>query len=662
MTHESTPEYKLIKSLSSSFIFKLNVCFFEMEETNLLNESGEGDPKKDDSKPCLEDRPPKGPRQKSTWSYYPGGGRTFFGSFHRVRVEGRRGRSYWEWKAAEQLKNLGIYKDKPVEEGDSQESYESSSSRSKGHVTFAEPETTEHDAFDSSSGARLKPRASGAVRVMLPLDRQTNEDGQEEISSPVERVTIKSFSQPRLTPLLNRAKPPEEPPAPRSGTIPSAPPKEMVYADAAKRRAERSQLVLGHEHQSLDCQESSKYPSDNSSFDHGPAVSQGLTKAEVYSDGRDNYLRAQFYDKIYKDRENQSKQSTYTDHSESSLNSTHHDDNTLSSLTSLSSQKVEFEPDTKPLIKDKYPPLPSKPVLEKSTSVQLRQKPAGNQKKSGLPNDARKSGALVWVSQPGGGAKLEWIPTPGLATLRAVPASPNFSNVKGRIASQSELQRVGVASSTVPPKGIIKRGDEGGGGSGGESQKARAEDEARATSCDPRVGASGGAAPSSPLSNVQSKNVLSSAPGDTRPAGRTVSAPTGEAQNSAEDKIVTVAGRGQGHTVRIRVRPEVHAYLSTLPVISASIRGSEPPYGTTERRDSIHSANSSSGSGLTLGSGEGSIGYQEQDYQEVVDEYLLLKKAVDEHDPEAIRLLTAAEAAYHPGTNRMTNHFNYRVD
>ena len=72
------------------------------------------------------------------------------------------------------------------------------------------------------------------------------------------------------------------------------------------------------------------------------------------------------------------------------------------------------------------------------------------------------------------------------------------------------------------------------------------------------------------------------------------------------------------------------------------------------RRDS-DAQGSSSGSALTAGSeGEGSIGYHENEYEEVVDEYTLLRRAVDDHDPEAMQLLVQAEQALYPDYGHYT--------
>lgn len=138
------------------------------------------------------------------------------------------------------------------------------------------------------------------------------------------------------------------------------------------------------------------------------------------------------------------------------------------------------------------------------------------------------------------------------------------------------------------------------------------------------------------------KNGISSAP-ELRSEGRFA--------DGEEGTVLTVAGRQSGQVVRIRVRPEVHAYLTGLPTayVAASINAATA--SSSGRRGSHQDSQSSSGSALTGGSdggGEGSTGYHEHDYEEVVDEYTLLRRAVDEHDPDAMQLLAAAEAAINP--------------
>lgn len=232
----------------------------------------------------------------------------------------------------------------------------------------------------------------------------------------------------------------------------------------------------------------------------------------------------------------------------------------------------------------------------------------------------RESGALVWVTQPGGGAKLDWVATPNLSTLRSQPNTPGA--------------RVTRQGSDV---GIEHRPPDPGGGRQSVERMQSAE------------GAVGGGAPpvttcSPPIlkhtQSSESKNVHRSAPSNARLEGRSKS-------GEADGCVVAVPGRASGQIVRIRVRPEVHAYLAGLPVTSSP--------GLGDRRDSlrsVHSAHSSSASALTGCSesgGEGSAGYHDQDYSSVVDEYTLLQKAVVDHDPEAMRLLSAAEAAVDPG-------------
>uniref|UniRef100_A0A6A7FUC1 Otopetrin-2-like isoform X9 n=1 Tax=Hirondellea gigas TaxID=1518452 RepID=A0A6A7FUC1_9CRUS len=256
------------------------------------------------------------------------------------------------------------------------------------------------------------------------------------------------------------------------------------------------------------------------------------------------------------------------------------------------------------------PPTVSNPVNKKSVVIRPKDP---NHCRRGAERD---SGALVWISQPGGGAKLDWVPTPNLSTLRSLPNTPG-----ARITRQGS------------DAGVEHRPPDRGGGRASVERMPTSVNTAAiptpASTCSPPI-----------LKHTQSsdsKNVHRSAPGNARPEGRSN---TGE----ADDCVVAVPGRATGQIVRIRVRPEVHAYLAGLPVTSSPGLGGE-------RRDSIpsvHSTHSSSASALTGCSesgGEGSAGYHEQDYSSVVDEYALLQRAVVDHDAEALRLLSAAEAA-----------------
>ena len=341
--------------------------------------------------------------------------------------------------------------------------------------------------------------------------------------------------------------------------------------------------------------------------------------------------------------------------------------------------------------------------LPPNSSLGPNKKPGGAKGPAG-----RGSGSLVWVNQPGGGAKLEWVPTKKLSTLKTVPGSPTLGS-KGR-ASIQEPRNIGggvagVGSDQKYESDRDKNGGvEGGGGymgkgGGYDSREARADavtrvgvsDSARVDGgggCGSAVSAvhlldhsvtSGDSSSSLPAlvhhntsyqcypsPGVQSKNAFSSAPDSVRSEGRSalsdvdVNSPskgavkktgcikekrTTEEGAEEEGRVVTVAGKHVGQVVRIRVRPEVHAYLQNLPITSSHL----PQWDL--RRDSIHSGNSSSISAITGGSeggGEGSDGYQEDNYGEVVDEYSLLRRAVDDHDPQALQLLAAAEAVLDP--------------
>lgn len=232
----------------------------------------------------------------------------------------------------------------------------------------------------------------------------------------------------------------------------------------------------------------------------------------------------------------------------------------------------------------------------------------------------RDSGALVWVTQPGGGAKLDWVPTPNLSTLRSQSHTPG---------ARVTRQRSDAGRETRPP-------DRGGGRHSVERMQSpgvSAVAFSPATTCSPPI-------LKTSQSYHESKNAHRSAPGNARPESRSK-------PGEDDDCVVAVPGRTSGQIVRIRVRPEVHAYLAGLPVKSSPSLG--------ERRESlrsIHSTHSSSASALTGCSesgGEGSAGYHEQDYAAVVDEYALLQRAVVDHDAEALHLLSAAEAAIDPG-------------
>ncbi|XP_045111630.1 uncharacterized protein LOC123504825 isoform X3 [Portunus trituberculatus] len=215
----------------------------------------------------------------------------------------------------------------------------------------------------------------------------------------------------------------------------------------------------------------------------------------------------------------------------------------------------------------------------------------------GAGRGSRGSGCLVWVSLPGGGARLEYMPVPALATIKATPALP-------------------ATHAVTRPRG-------GGGGGGGKGEGA----------------ASGESA---------AKNLVSSAPGGG--GGRVAQSGHPPQQGAVEQEgaVLTVAGRGAGQVVRIRVRPEVHAYLTSLPAAHAHTG----PLTPLARRGSRQDSQSSGGSALTGGSegGEGSAGYHDHDYQEAVGEYTLLRRALDDHDPHALSLLAATLGPEGSGT------------
>ncbi|XP_042870863.1 trithorax group protein osa-like [Penaeus japonicus] len=263
-------------------------------------------------------------------------------------------------------------------------------------------------------------------------------------------------------------------------------------------------------------------------------------------------------------------------------------------------------------------------------------------------------GSLVWVNQPGGGSKLEWMPFPALATIKATPALPAHDDL--------QRQKYYESVSGAAPKGRGDPGGGGGGGGGGAATAATSERVTRAASDVPRASESAraqqsprAAAHSSPSAHVPAGVLKNQHPPSSSPKNGISSAPElrseGRFADGEEGTVLTVAGRQSGQVVRIRVRPEVHAYLTGLPTayVAASINAATA--SSSGRRGSHQDSQSSSGSALTGGSdggGEGSTGYHEHDYEEVVDEYTLLRRAVDEHDPDAMQLLAAAEAAINP--------------
>ncbi|CAL4059732.1 unnamed protein product [Meganyctiphanes norvegica] len=315
---------------------------------------------------------------------------------------------------------------------------------------------------------------------------------------------------------------------------------------------------------------------------------------------------------------------------------------------------------------------------------------------------AKPAGSLVWVNQPGGGAKLEWLPAPrssSVSTLSRPSPQPPTAGHQRMPSSPAMMQRPqGAVANDIrnrapdprsPSSAAQWEGDRGGGGGGGGATEEEHVPRVGAVSASamPRAGDAGNGIPrvllhhdptvtttgrpppppqQEPVHAAQSpdhtyaqlntnytsqppKNVYSSAPGDTaRPAGRT------SVEDEDEGPVLTVAGRAKGQTVRIRVRPDVHAYLTGQPTayITAALAAAAAAEASSQGRRDSDAHGSSSGSALTAGSeGEGSLGYHENDYEEVVDEYTLLRRAVDDHDPEAMQLLVQAEQALNPDNN-----------
>ncbi|KAF2352504.1 hypothetical protein FHG87_016740, partial [Trinorchestia longiramus] len=628
---------------------------------------------------------------------------TFLGSYRRARVEGRRGRTYWEWKAAEMLKAVS------GEEGDDERTSQDSGPITAQQVTKEQSvallrdnytgqsrstapekipfekrgqneqgtdfgrgdgrrETPDSGARDAAEGAGSPPNEGGAcqnpasedrttaqvggVRVLPPFVLPKQYDGQSQrqplialendrneplvhqhsvvqqsvsdsgaTGTPIAKVKVTSYVQPKFY-------------YPPSCVSPSAPTREVLYNEPLDDDEELRSQPIGEEAEPpYDLKEPPAWTRQASSSPSLSGILKRPSQQKTEHEKSHGSPKIKFKNGGGDARESFDLRVKPPIPGKSSSSSSSNASPNLAKLNQAKSSNPVFKTtrDSKPDIfsgvgifknqssfgapsqQSSFPPASKETVVRRPINKEAPRCRRGVE---------RESGALVWVCQPGGGAKLDWVPTPNLSTLRSQPHTP------GALVTR---QGSDAGTNTRPP-------DRGGGGrhSVERMQSSRAAGSGSggpATTCSPPI-----------LKHTQSsesKNVLRSAPGNARPEGRSKN---GEA---AEDCVVSVPGKASGQIVRIRVRPEVHAYLAGLPVTSSPSLG--------ERRDSLrslHSTHSSSASALTGCSesgGEGSAGYHEQDYSAVVDEYTLLQKAVVDHDPEALRLLSAAEAAMDPG-------------
>lgn len=646
---------------------------------------------------------------------------TFLGSYQRARVEGRRGRTYWEWKAAEMQKvgsgdegddemtslESGTLKERTsttdreyldantiddaltpllypqqqfhAQSRDNALQYNNNNYEAEGMQQREELLRQDRDAvrwegqgaavqnegslyYESCSQDRAVP-VVGGVRVLPPFathqyanadkvypssvhdQRQTFAQYQSSVqpsatadnngdNSPIAKVRVTSFVQPKFY-------------TPSSSVVPSpsAPTREQIYNEPSV--CELRSQPIGEESESsyklIDVpawtRQDSSSPSLSGILKKPPRPSQDETK--VHNSSKIKFKNGE-KDKPVNDILNldlgtkppiPGKSSTSSSSKNSPL--------VVKGKPNIAPENIFSRgPDSRPDIfsgrsrstgsychpgnsQDKSAVFSCSSKVSTahvnrkgaSQSVVLRGRdPAVHCRRGAV----RESGALVWVSQPGGGAKLDWVPTPNLSTLRSQSSTPGACITR---------QGSDAGRETRPP-------DQGGGQTSIERMQSFKDEAVASTpaTCSPPI--------LKHTQSCESKNVRRSAPGSARPEGRSVK------PGEAEDCVVAVPGRASGQIVRIRVRPEVHAYLAGLPVTSSPSLG--------ERRDSIrsvHSTHSSSASALTGCSesgGEGSAGYHEQDYSAVVDEYTLLQRAVVDHDAEALHLLSAAEAAVDP--------------
>nr|XP_053646291.1 proton channel OtopLc-like isoform X4 [Cherax quadricarinatus] len=647
----------------------------------------------------------------------------------KARVEGRRGRNWWEWKAAEQRKMQS------GDEGDDElTSLESETLKRRAPLPKIRENLPEPDGGCDSGygkggsgggwvlggegaemgGARGPSSGGGGspgVRVkcaaqppllhqprhqplllqhhhFLPHHQQPHTRGgapgplasQSAVGSGAPRyttshapptpaqpndqpkkVTITSFNQPKLTLVVPpKSEPPT--PSPDKKQPPLTAEKTTPVHDTKASSAKTPSKLFSPPEKHLP-----SYPDKDSPLSLESPPPSAPPKDLVYADARNRKaVRGQHHHK-YSSRKQEKPLERAQDLPEEVPAAA----KSQPGVTSSAVSKEEPRDKSCEASHAEAKAQPSDPVKQKGgagvsekdthTLAVWRPQPGGGAK-YGPPEDKKRasergSGSLVWVNLPGGGSKLEWMPTPALVTIKSTPALPNRDR-----PYQPPHKHNDSAVGAAPATDARGRGSKGGGG----AQPASGERVTRAISAVPRasdVGVTAGVHESpgrgtpgtrvqgvlkqpsgSPSSHsAQPKNGVASAPGAThRSEGRGTT-------DSEEGTVLTVAGRSSGQVVRIRVRPEVHAYLTGLPTtyIAANIHAAT----ASGRRDSHQDSQSSSGSALTGGSdggGEGSTGYHEHDYEEVVDEYTLLRRAVDDHDPEAMQLLAAAEAAINP--------------
>ncbi|XP_064094885.1 uncharacterized protein LOC135207210 isoform X3 [Macrobrachium nipponense] len=577
---------------------------------------------------------------------------------------------------------------------------------------------------DRAAAAGAGPPVSGVVGGggIYPAPTHTAAPPSPAPSSPAhpdsqpKKVTVTSFNQPKLRPVVTqhsgpptpvleeRKRPPSpekpQPLAPEENPPPSAPPKDLLDADSDKRREQKGRPHPHHfpprrtatatadaDDYTFDSERKAPPPQDPL-FSVPKVVLQ--REAERESASQLSVRPRETSTPISHPEEPQGEQYHPHLHHQHQHHHHHHNRREKSSRESSGDRREKEKPPQTASggVKDGDPNRDdgskSVAIWRGTTGGVGGQPTAGGGAKPG-GRGTPSGGSLVWINLPGGGSKLEWMPTPALVTIKSTPAIPGQDPRNHVHQSQQQQQKGQNAVSPGTREGDKDRGGGGGGGGatgGGETSGPTSGEQqqhaSRAISCVPRVGDDGGGGgpvprivhhqatsthPTPPPSTThvqgvlkrpggspytpkreQPKNGVGSAP------GATTADPEGRCGGEEEGTVLTVAGKTSGQVVRIRVRPEVHAYLTGLPTayVAASIKSATASSG---RRDSHQDSQSSSGSALTGGSdggGEGSTGYHEHDYEEVVDEYTLLRRAVDDHDPEAMRLLAAAEAAINP--------------
>ena len=279
----------------------------------------------------------------------------------------------------------------------------------------------------------------------------------------------------------------------------------------------------------------------------------------------------------------------------------------------------------------------------------------------------RKSGSLVWVTLPGGGAKLDWVATPHLSTLRSEEDSTGArvtrrgsecsgsyqqgtdsnESLRSRNSSRSgsikeirppdryKIDKMPSATSTERPTGsssmtplssyasptILKTSSNFSSSSLPKNVHRSASVSTVARAADGRSKTNRHSTKKSTSFNNQLQQNLHNYQRHEQHHHRQDSRHQSQNHNRYElgssyeqeeeeykqkqsnpyksepilmqtdidgddDCIVAVPGRASGQVVRIRVRPEVHAYLAGLPVASS------PVIDSTDRRESIRSIRS----------------------------------------------------------------------